>query len=123
MGLRRALDFRLIFSYYSDMSPTPSSRKTFVVTCKQCRRDVPSGVKEFPFSRSPSSAPCAASCAGTCHLRSSSGDLTNSWFGSSGAEAGDVRAGRSHAPNQSGDALRKIPTGSFAANALYLELD
>ena len=31
------------------MFPTPSSRKTFVVTCKPCRRDVPSGVKEFPF--------------------------------------------------------------------------
>jgi RNase P subunit RPR2 len=25
------------------------NRKTFVVTCKQCRRDVPSGREEFPF--------------------------------------------------------------------------
>ena len=24
-------------------------RRLFVVTCKKCRRDVPSGVKEFPF--------------------------------------------------------------------------
>jgi RNase P subunit RPR2 len=24
-------------------------RKQFVVTCKDCRRDVPSGVREFPF--------------------------------------------------------------------------
>ena len=24
-------------------------RKQFVVTCKRCRRDVPAGVKEFPF--------------------------------------------------------------------------
>jgi hypothetical protein len=24
-------------------------RKQFVVTCKLCRRDVPSGVREFPF--------------------------------------------------------------------------
>ena len=24
-------------------------RKQFIVTCKDCRRDVPSGVKEFPF--------------------------------------------------------------------------
>ena len=24
-------------------------RKQFVVTCKDCHRDVPSGVKEFPF--------------------------------------------------------------------------
>jgi hypothetical protein len=31
------------------MFPTPSGRKMFVVTCKQCRRDVPSGVGEFPF--------------------------------------------------------------------------
>jgi len=25
------------------------ARKQFVVTCKRCRRDVPSGVDEFPF--------------------------------------------------------------------------
>jgi hypothetical protein len=31
------------------MFPTPSGRKIFVVTCKRCRRDVPSGVREFPF--------------------------------------------------------------------------
>jgi RNase P subunit RPR2 len=31
------------------MFPTPSGRKTFVVTCKRCRRDVPSGREEFPF--------------------------------------------------------------------------
>jgi len=24
-------------------------RRQFVVTCKRCRRDVPSGVREFPF--------------------------------------------------------------------------
>jgi hypothetical protein len=24
-------------------------RKQFIVTCKDCRQDVPSGVKEFPF--------------------------------------------------------------------------
>jgi uncharacterized Zn finger protein len=24
-------------------------RKTIVVTCKRCRREVPSGVREFPF--------------------------------------------------------------------------
>lgn len=27
----------------------PANRKLFVVTCKRCRRDVPSGVSEFPF--------------------------------------------------------------------------
>ena len=29
--------------------PTPSGRKTFIVTCKRCRRDVPSGREEFQF--------------------------------------------------------------------------
>jgi len=28
---------------------TTSGRKTFVVTCKRCRCDVPSGRDEFPF--------------------------------------------------------------------------
>ncbi len=28
--------------------PIPE-RKQFVVTCKRCRRDLPAGVKEFPF--------------------------------------------------------------------------
>ena len=27
----------------------PSARKTFVVACKKCRRDVATGVGEFPF--------------------------------------------------------------------------
>lgn len=31
------------------MFPTPSGRKTFVVQCKRCRRDVPTGVREYPF--------------------------------------------------------------------------
>lgn len=31
------------------MFPIPGSRKSFVVTCKKCRRDVPAGVTEFPF--------------------------------------------------------------------------
>ena len=43
------LGFRLAFSYHSYMFPTASGRKTFVVTCKHCRRDVPSGLREFPF--------------------------------------------------------------------------
>jgi predicted RNA-binding Zn-ribbon protein involved in translation (DUF1610 family) len=42
-------DIRLMFAYNVSMFPTPSGRKTFVVTCKQCRRDVPSGREEFPF--------------------------------------------------------------------------
>jgi len=40
---------RLLFAYNIPMLTTPSGRKTFVVTCKRCRRDVPSGVREFPF--------------------------------------------------------------------------
>jgi hypothetical protein len=28
---------------------TFKARKTFVVACKKCRRDVPTGVAEFPF--------------------------------------------------------------------------
>jgi hypothetical protein len=31
-----------------------------------------------------------ANCGDTFHLRSSSGDLINSWFTSRGSEAGDV---------------------------------
>jgi hypothetical protein len=27
----------------------PANRKTFVVTCERCRRDVPTGLNEFPF--------------------------------------------------------------------------
>jgi hypothetical protein len=43
------LHIRLFFSYNVPMFSTPSGRKTFVVTCKKCRHDVPSGVREFPF--------------------------------------------------------------------------
>jgi len=27
----------------------PANRKTFVVTCKRCRRDIQTGLDEFPF--------------------------------------------------------------------------
>lgn len=40
---------RPIFAYTVSMFPTPSVRKTFVVTCKQCHRDLPTGLMEFPF--------------------------------------------------------------------------
>jgi len=43
------MDFRLIFAYPFRMFQGPSTRKTFVVVCKKCRRDVPTGVAEFPF--------------------------------------------------------------------------
>ena len=38
-----------IFAYNVSMFQTPSGRKTFIVQCKRCRRDVPSGREEFPF--------------------------------------------------------------------------
>ena len=48
--------------------------------------------RNSPFSRSPSSAPSATNYAGTSPRRSSSDDLTNSWFASSGTEAGSALA-------------------------------
>jgi hypothetical protein len=43
------MDFRYIFAYLPFMFQGPSARKTFVVVCKKCLRDVPTGVAEFPF--------------------------------------------------------------------------
>ena len=43
------MDFRYIFAYPLFMFQGPSTRKTFVVACKKCCRDVPTGVAEFPF--------------------------------------------------------------------------
>jgi hypothetical protein len=43
------MDFRLLFAYDLPMFLGPSARKTFVVACKRCRRNVPTGVSEFPF--------------------------------------------------------------------------
>lgn len=43
------MDFRLLFAYDSPMFLGPSACKTFVVACKSCRRNVPTGVSEFPF--------------------------------------------------------------------------
>ena len=43
--------FRLYFAYTQGMAfgfPT-IERRHFVVTCKRCRHDVPSGRDEFPF--------------------------------------------------------------------------
>jgi hypothetical protein len=45
----QSLDIRFIFAYALTMFQGPSARKTFVVACKKCRRDVPTGVSEFPF--------------------------------------------------------------------------
>jgi hypothetical protein len=43
------MDVRNIFAYPLFMFQGPSTRKTFVVACKKCLRDVPTGVAEFPF--------------------------------------------------------------------------
>ena len=43
------LDIRFLFAYTLSMFQGPSARKTFVVACKKCRRDVPTGAAEFPF--------------------------------------------------------------------------
>src|ERR1035437_5305752 len=44
------IDIRQIFAYSdSVMAFGIQERRLFVVECKRCRRDVPSGVKEFPF--------------------------------------------------------------------------
>jgi hypothetical protein len=43
------VDFRQLFAYAESMFQGPTNRKQFVVTCKRCRRDVPTGLNEFPF--------------------------------------------------------------------------
>ena len=43
------MDVRHIFAYPLLMFQGSSTRQTFVVACKKCRRDVPTGVAEFPF--------------------------------------------------------------------------
>jgi hypothetical protein len=45
----QSLYVRFSFAYTFTMFQGPSARKTFVVACKKCRRDVPTGVSEFPF--------------------------------------------------------------------------
>ena len=42
-------DIDLLFAHDDRMFPGPSNRRQFVVTCKRCHLEVPSGVKEFPF--------------------------------------------------------------------------
>lgn len=45
------MTFRLFFAILSLMLYMPSAleHKKFVVECKRCRRDIPSGAAEFPF--------------------------------------------------------------------------
>lgn len=48
-GVFQCWIFRYLFAYALSMFPGPSARKTLVVACKKCRRDVKTGVAEFPF--------------------------------------------------------------------------
>lgn len=48
-GMNAPLRIRLFFAYAGSMFGSISGSKSFVVTCKRCRREVPSGVKQFPF--------------------------------------------------------------------------
>lgn len=41
--------FALYSPMLSSMFQGPSARKAFVVACKKCRRDIPTGAAEFPF--------------------------------------------------------------------------
>ena len=42
--------FRYIFAHHGTvMAFGIQERKVFVIECKRCRRDVPAGVKDFPF--------------------------------------------------------------------------
>jgi len=43
------LDVRFSFAYTPAMFQGQPGRKTFVIAFKKCRREVPTGVGEFPF--------------------------------------------------------------------------
>jgi hypothetical protein len=43
------MDIHYFFAYAVFMFQGPANRKMFVVTCKRCLRDIPTGVSEFPF--------------------------------------------------------------------------
>jgi hypothetical protein len=79
------------------MFPTPGNRRTFVVTCKRCRRDVPTGVREFPFQSVAVECPLCGELGRYLPSEVFLG-LTNSSAVSSGPEACSVRPRRSHAP-------------------------
>ena len=41
-------NFRLLFAYTGSMFQGPAARKSFLVVCKRCCRDVPAGPDQFP---------------------------------------------------------------------------
>jgi hypothetical protein len=82
--------FSYSLAYHAGMFSTQSGRKTFVFTCKRCRRNVPSGVREFPFQSIAVECPSAGNSGEPFHLRSSSVGLTNSWFSSRRSEADEA---------------------------------
>ena len=46
---RSLIQLRAVFVFLARKIHDPSTQKAFVVTCRNCRRDVPIGMKEFPF--------------------------------------------------------------------------
>jgi len=97
------MDVRNIFAYPLFMFQGPSTRKAFVVACKKCLRDVPTGVAEFPSNPSLWSAHCAARSAATCPPRSSLAGSINWWRARSGLGGAEVRSRRQHAAYQPGN--------------------
>ena len=64
-------NFRFFFAYDVGMFQSITTRKVFVVTCKRCRRDVPAGLKEFPFQSIAIECLCVASGGSICLRRCS----------------------------------------------------
>jgi len=96
------MDFRHIFAYPLFMFQGPSTRKTFVVACKKCRRDVPTGVAEFPFQSI--IVECALCGEKRRYLPS---EVFLGWADQlvarqKRAGGADVRSRRQHAPHQPG---------------------
>jgi hypothetical protein len=48
-SLQFCANLRFLFAYTTEMTFAIQERKLFVVECKRCRRDVPAGVRDFPF--------------------------------------------------------------------------
>ena len=114
------MDFRNIFAYPLLMFQGPSTRKTFVVACKKCRRDVPTGVAEFPFQSI--IVECALCGEKRRYLPSESslGGSIRWWRGRSGPGGADVRSRRQHAPHQPGNGVPDIGIGSRSMDSRRL---
>ncbi len=113
------MDIRLLFVNTLPMFPNAQWPQDFCGDLQTVppRRALGSGGIPLPVGRRRVS-PVRGTPAGTGRARSSSGDLTNSWFTSSGLCGIDVRPRRSHAANQPGHGVlgrvphRRYPAGS-----------